>query len=328
MSFTLRKHEGHPYWFARGTVPVRTLEGTITNIRIEKSTREENKARAARVAQKLWDYYHEQAYSPKPKVVTFSDACVTYVETKHTHKRDRDFLSKLIPLIGDTPVSEVTQTKVADLCSRLYPGCKASTHHRAVWAPVTMVLRLQGLEPHFKKPKIEKAEIAIPSDDWFDKVLPHCDNQLQGLLIFLRMTGRRVSEALKATYDGPRTYSISRTKTGDRVIASIPGGCIDHLGDYKHGQRLFTYGDRHNVYRALRPACEKAGVEFYGLHAIGRHSFATGMLKAGYSVKHVARAGGWKSERMVLERYGHIEKDEAIDAAMEVGEEWLSKRTL
>ena len=92
------------------------------------------------------------------------------------------------------------------------------------------------------------------------------------------------------------------------------------------GRRLFPYGDRHNVYRALRAVCKKAGLPYYGTHALGRHAFATRLLKQGKSLKFVQDAGGWKSIKMPAMHYGHLEKSEVQDEIRKVGEEWPRMR--
>jgi integrase len=305
---------------------MRQSDGQITNVRIEDPTREESKAKATRVAEQIYEYYLEQAYRPKPKSVGFDEACITYVESKNCSLRDRDFLRKLIEHFKDMPISDIGQTEVADAACRLYPGCKASTHHRAVYAPVTMVLRLAGLTPSFKKPKIERVSKEIPDDEWFEAILPHCSKQLRAYLLFLTITGRRPTEALEAIYDTEtRQAIIPKSKTGRPFRVAIPDSVCLLLGDASSGSRLFSYGDRHNVYRDLRPVCEKLGLRFYGLHAIGRHSAATRLLKGGYSTKFVSEALGWASTRMVDQHYGHLAKDEVAEEAQKVGEAWLKK---
>jgi integrase len=210
----------------------------------------------------------------------------------------------------------------------LYPNGSAATHVRAVFAPLTTVLRLSGQRPDFKLPRIERKPPRVPTEEWFDAVLPHCDNQLAALLCFITLTGRRISEALQATDNGDGTATIGRAKDGKHVLVSVPDLCRDLLGAGVRGERLFTYGDRHNVYRALRPVCKRAGVPYYGTHSLGRHAFATRLLKEGWSVKHVAVAGGWSSPKLVLERYGHIEQSEVQDDVRAVGQQWGSKRKI
>jgi integrase len=330
MSLTLRKHGR--LWYARGTVPMRQPDGKITKVRIEDPTGTESKTRAARVAQDLWDYYQEQAYRPKPKVVTFTDAAITFTETKQPSKRDREFLAKLIEHFGELPISQLDQTAMAEACTALYPeGAKASTLHRAVYAPTIAVLRMAGVTTRFEKPKIAKVPLKIPDDEWFKRLLPHCSPRLAGLLIFLSLTGRRITEALEATLnDDGKTVTIARTKSGRPVSIKVPPAVLSILGneitERQRGSKLFGYGDRHNVYRELRRVCRVAGIPYYGSHALGRHSFATRLLKNGYSTKFVAQAGGWASTRMVDMVYGHLEHDPVQDEALKGGEDWLNGR--
>jgi integrase len=324
MALTLRRHG--EIWYFRGTVPFRKEDGTITKIRVEQSTRETSRARAARVAQDYYDHYQESAYRPKPKSVSFTEAAITYTKTKHPSHRDRQILARLIEHFGDKPISEIGQKEVADCCMALYPGCKASSLHRSVYAPVVMVLRLSGLVPSFKRPKIAKTVKDVPDADWFKALLPHCDPQLQAYLLFITLTGRRPTEALEAIYDGDDAVIIRRTKTDRPIQLAIPAAVLSCLGGgQRKGDKLFTFGDRHNVYRVLRRTCGMAGLPYYGLHAIGRHCAATRLLKAGYSTKFVADYLGHASTRMVDLHYGHLIKSEVEEEGQKVGEEWLKK---
>jgi integrase len=311
------------FYHARGTVPMRQADGSIARVRIEESTYETSRVRALRAAQTLADYYHEQAYRPKSPTITFSDAALTYVKTRG--KPDR-FLPKLVGYFAETPISEINQTLAVAAAHRLYPGASAATHVRAVFAPLTTVLRLSGVRPDFKLPRIERKLPRVPPEEWFDTVLPRCDNQLAALLIFITLTGRRITEALQAIDNGDGTATIGRAKNGKPVTIFVPDFCRDLLGPGAAGLRLFSYGDRHNVYRALRPVCKRAGVPYYGTHSLGRHAFTTRLLKEGWSVKHVAVAGGWATPRMVLERYGHVEHSEVQEDVRRVGQEWGKRR--
>ena len=336
MALTIRKRG--KYWHARGSVSMRQADGRIIRQRIETSTRETSKARAARVAQDLADYYHEQAYRPKPRSISFTEAAITYVESKNPSKRDRAFAAKLVGFFGDTPIAEIDQAAVATAAHTLYSGCSGSTHNRAVFAPVTTILRLSGVRTDLRRPKVDRRPKDIPPDTWFDALLPHCPPRLASLLVFLTLTGRRITEALEAIDNGDGTCIIGKTKTGSAVVCRIPDLCLDFLerdnrmdrGRILRNQsnRLFGYSDRHNVYRALRAACKRAGVQYYGTHALGRHAFATRLLKAGKSLKFVADAGGWASIKMPATHYAHLEHSEVQEDVRKVGEEWTRKRRL
>lgn len=63
-----------------------------------------------------------------------------------------------------------------------------------------------------------------------------------------------------------------------------------------------------------RRAIQAAGLpKKFNWHSL-RHTFASRMLMAGASTKTVAQAGGWSSERMVADVYGHLTNQFVIDA--------------
>lgn len=330
MALAIRKRGR--FWYARGTVPMRQADGSIKKVRIEESTREVAKARARRFADDLAQYYHEQAYRPKTKASpSFTDAALTYVESKNPSKKDRWFVARLVAHFADRPIAEIDQAEIAAAAQILYPGRSAATHNRAVFAPCITVLRLSGRSPTIQRPRVDRKSVNIPRDEWYSAVLPKCPPRLAALLVFLTLTGRRISEALVATDNGNGTATIGRTKTGAPVVVAIPDLCRGLLGGLPGaGKRLFTYGgNRHNVKRGIKWACERAGVPYYGTHALGRHAFATRLLREGKSLKFVADAGGWASIKMPAQHYAHLEKSEVQEQVRAVGEEWgkrLAKR--
>jgi integrase len=348
MPLTIRKQAGSPFWFARGTVPARQPDGTIQNVRIERSTRCKSKRAAAQVAEDFARYYYELAHHPKPTPTkTFAGAALTYIQS-HGGESDR-FITKLIEHFGETPIDEIDQAAVAKAASELYPNGSASTHVRAVFAPTTTILRLSGVNPNFKRPRIQKAPVIVPPEDWFDAVLPHCPPKLAALLITLTLRGRRVTELLDLREDAidyeTGVAVIRRTKTGDPIQVTIPEAALELLKQERpkgftgrYSRSVFGYVSRSNVYRALAQACERAGIlvtdkngkkigGYYGSHAIGRHAFASRLLAGGKSVKFVAEAGRWKSPRLVLDTYGHLEHQDVDKAVDEVGYRWGSERT-
>jgi integrase len=62
--------------------------------------------------------------------------------------------------------------------------------------------------------------------------------------------------------------------------------------------------------RAVRKAELPKNFNWHSL----RHTFASRMLLAGASTKTVAQAGGWSSERMVADVYGHLTNQHVIEA--------------
>lgn len=316
------------YWHARGTIPARQADGTIRRIRIEESLRTESKVEARKRASDFERHYHDLAYGRSVKRgPTFAEAALTYLQTRGKHDR---FIPKLLKHFGETPIEEIDQEAVSSAAHVLYPGRSASTHNRAVYAPIVTILRLSGWKPDFRRPRISRKPFSVPGDEWFDALLPHCPPRLSALIAFITLTGRRITEALEAIDNGDGTCTIGRSKTGNPVVCSVPRLVVDLLvsgGVVSSHDRLFPFGDRHNVYRALRKACQRAGVPYYGTHAIGRHAFATRLLREGKSLKFVADAGGWASIKMPAQHYAHLEKSEVQDQVREVQEKWSRKRT-
>jgi integrase len=333
MPLTIRKKKGSPFWYARGTIQARQADGRIARVRHEESLRTKSKTEARERAADLDKHYYELAHGKvQTSGPTFAQASLTYLQTRG---KDDRFLPKLLKFFGETPISQIDQGSLSQAAHTLYPNASASTHNRAVFAPVITILRLSGVRQNWKRPRHSKNAVAIPPDEWFDRVLPCCGPRLAALVVFLTLTGCRITEALEAIDNGNGTVTIPRTKTGNPVVLAVPALVRDYLGGggSNVGKKLFPYGDRHNVYRALKRACEKAGVLVYddegkivggwfGTHALGRHAFATRLLKQGKSLKFVQEAGGWASIKMPAMHYAHLEKSEVQEEVSRLGQEW------
>lgn len=74
--------------------------------------------------------------------------------------------------------------------------------------------------------------------------------------------------------------------------------------------RIFPWGDRHNVYRWLRPLCCKTGVR-YTPHQ-SRHALATELLDREIPDKQAAEHGAWRDVRS-LQRYQHVRPKRLAD---------------
>ncbi len=78
-----------------------------------------------------------------------------------------------------------------------------------------------------------------------------------------------------------------------------------------NARKVFGYASRHSVYGVLKKMAKDAGYKYVPPHQVGRHSFATALLDAGYTVADVMKLGNWKSAKMVLEIYAHSKKGRA-----------------
>jgi integrase len=80
-------------------------------------------------------------------------------------------------------------------------------------------------------------------------------------------------------------------------------------------ERVFLYATRMAAWKAWRTAIKRAGIEVLPFHSC-RHGFATTLLHKGVDVVTVAKLGGWRTPKHVLETYGHAQEDRTLTDAL------------
>jgi integrase len=111
-----------------------------------------------------------------------------------------------------------------------------------------------------------------------------------------------------------KTVLIKQTKLGNERRAHLPQSLIVVLANLSRsdsGRGVFWYETRNNCLMAWRRAAKRAKIAPLAFHSC-RHGFATALLRAGVDVVTVAKLGGWKSARHVLETYGHANDDTTL----------------
>jgi integrase len=327
-----RKHitkDGRTVLYWRGKVPVKEADGTVIWRDVERSTRTGSHAEARKVARQIEAEYHRRADSALPELIdtTFSDAALSYMKSGG----ERTYLAPIIELIGKRPLIDINQSLVQRVVDRLKPGCSPATVNRHIFTPINAVMtfaaRAEMCAPvtlirpkgHDKPPKLE-----TPSEEWFNAVLPHMSPKVRACVLLTTLHGLRIAEAIERRPEDldPRGWrlSIPDTKTGEPVNVPLSRPVVEAIKayDWRKGKWLFGTCHRSNIRRSVNAACRAAGVPTYGSHAIGRHSFSVRVLRDGKSVKFLMTAGRWKSPKMPLERYGHLERSEVNEAVLEI----------
>jgi len=100
---------------------------------------------------------------------------------------------------------------------------------------------------------------------------------------------------------------------------------IRAIPDWQNKTWLFGTKSKDNVNRDIKKACEKAGIDYYGSHAWGRHKAARNYLDAGGSLKGLQDAYRWKDPRMPMKHYGHEERSEIVDRVHQVGRQFFDQ---
>ena len=321
-----KRKDGSHYWAARGFVPVKRPDGTFARQRVELSLGGNTAAARREEVDRLNAAYEERALHDP---LTFSRAYMNYIE----HHAVPLHAEKILADLGERQCCEINDTVMVELSRTIFgPHAKASYVNRHLYTPVLAILRMALKEraPQLARPKGHKESpaVAIPEKGWFTVVLPHMDKTTLALVCFLTMHGRRLGDALgrKPSDFNPEcgTLLIDRTKNGEAVFLDLHphvARLLRQMPEWEGRHWLFGDGPNSgsNARRDIKRACQKAGVRYFSPHELGRHSFATRMLRAGYSLQYVKDAGGWKSIEVLSRLYGHLERKEWTEGVHEVG---------
>lgn len=343
-----RRSSGRTEWFARGQVPIRDeATGEIRRERREFRLAAKSSSARQAEADALNRDFEQAAEDATGATLSFAAAYENYIRAGfRVPLYFETIVRELGPYpateIDDTKVLAVRARLFRPDAAPSYINRHLMTPVRAI---LRMALRERApiiTRPAGHKQRAEGTRIEIPSPEWFAQVTPHLDPDRRALLAFLTSHGRRLGDALgrvPADFDPVRrTLLVDRTKNGEPVEVDIHpdvARLMAAMPAWQSRRWLFRDGPNSgsNVRRDIiiaccraagvdvsrarksgwaeseaRAAAEANGVPVYCPHEIGRHSFATRLLKEGHSLEFVRRAGGWKSIEVVARLYGHLEQ--------------------
>lgn len=312
------------------------IVGTVGGVPYRKSTGTSSKPHAEAILANLQAQAIERQVWGEKRTCLFAEAATYYMQ----QGGEARFLTKLIERFGSMRVNDITSRMVADAADEIYPGTSVAYRVRVVYTPMNAIIRKAfkgGLcdMVAIEKPRIKDKPVEYAGDEWFKRVLRHCNVRLMAIILFMTLTGARVQEACNLTWRHVRLEraeaELRKTKAGNARIVKLPPvlihalrlvadalltklpageGLEDHLD-----RRVFGYSQRFSVNQAIERACARAKAPYMSSHKIGRHAFAARLLREGHSLKLVQEAGGWAVARMVTEHYGHMEQ-KMIDRAV------------
>ena len=233
---------------------------------------------------------------PDPETVkfrTFKDAADAYIAFRSPDIEQVRRINRLIATIGQKPLETITQIDLVTAADNLYPKHKASSRNRLVITPCSAILHyasLAGWCPYlrikrFKEARPETRALRPPAAKALIRAATGTE---RALLVFLFYQGMRISDAIKvdwADVDLPKGQFKARIGKTDqwRWKALHPDARAALAGlDHRTGA-VFPYQNRWGVYRALKPAIAKTGVNF--TPHMARHSLGTWLAGAGVSLK-------------------------------------------
>lgn len=280
-----------PYWYVRGMVRGRLYE---------VSTKETNRNDAERFKAALENkLYNGIACSDGP--MTFKDAALKYLEYRGLSRRDESLTLNVVSVIGGLYLDNINQDTLVRAAMEIMPNGMASSKNRSVMRPAAAVLHYAAenkwcgyIKVRLFKEKRPMTKAISPKDA---QILLKCfegDKWKKLLLLWLFKHGDRISDVLEIDSKDidlrRKSYSIYVNKTDEYRDCPLDDEVAKEISSIKKSGglpigRLFTWGDRHNVYRWLNPVCKKLGIKF--TPHMARHSTAVWLRESGAGQKDI-----------------------------------------
>lgn len=325
---------GKVIWIARGTIPVRSRDGSVQRQRYEEGIT------ALRGPRERIEYCNRLCRSFEDRVLlaqkpmTFDEALKVYVEIGHEPPR---FEKQLRAEMGDVMCSDIDDALLGRVRKKIFKKTAAAAHvNRNLHTPVIAVLRLAAKNKACSMPLLTRPvghkdikPVEIPaSDEWYGKVAAHMSPAILAFFLAQSVHGRRTREWLRRTpadFDPDAgTLFLGKTKNGQTLQLDLHPRvvlAIKRIPDWQNNAWLFrcTPSSPSRVRMAIKRACVAAGVAYFTPHKFGRHAAVSRALMAGRSTKWVADMYGM-TEEMVVKRYGHLAKSETTRSVHEMGD--------
>ena len=296
-------------WHYRGTVSGRRLRG---------STGATVKEAALRIAAEIENKAWKHRLDGPEAVLTFAHVAIAY---RAAGKPTR-FLERIEDYWKNTLVRDITAGAILTAARTLYPNGAAATRNRQVIVPMQAIINHAAESELCPRIRVKRFKVETKSKlpatlEWCQAFAKHATPHLGGLALFMFLTGARVTEALRVRWEdidfNAKTVLIRQTKIGAERRAHLPQPLIVALANIEKikDRPVFLYNSRSNCYRVWDAAVRRAGIDRLTFHSC-RHGFATALLHRGVDVVTIAKLGGWKSARHVLETYGHANEDKTL----------------
>ncbi|KZL24698.1 tyrosine-type recombinase/integrase [Pseudovibrio sp. WM33] len=273
---------------------------------------------------------------------TFADATDLYKPTPEFAK----YLYRILPHLGDVPVSGISGKMVRDLGPRLTPDNSTATWSKQFIKPIRAVInnahdlgkcspiKIKGYSDQEtedqdtlrgKQSGVEK----VPGDWLWIFLFKEEAPQRIGLLAqFMFETAARIGQAVALKPDdlkldqniimmpASKGYRKTEVKISDELCAELKS--LKPQRPRKSGKPnqkrpllAFGFASRSSIYRTWKDVCDSACIDRRMPHAAGRHGFATEMLnRMGIDPHTVAKLGRWKDVKLLFDTYGHSEDGE------------------
>ncbi len=300
------------------TKPTKTgiwqITGTVAGQRIRKSAKTRDR-QAAKLAALILERKIWAGLANGEEIITFEMAANAYMDADKSTRS----LRPLILHFAGVNIRQILSGHIEDAARAIYPTAKASTWNRQVITPTRAILNFAAKRGWCSPIRVgkfpeEKVERIAATREWLDAFIGSASPEIGALALFMFTTGARISDALSLEWENVKERrALIRTKTGEREAVLSRELLLRFAALPRNNNRVFRYKSRNSIYNHWYDICDLAGIERIPPHQAGRHAFATEMIvRRGVDVVTTAKLGGWKSPKVLLERYVHPEKLESV----------------
>ncbi len=300
---------GNRYWIARGT---------INGQEYEISTHETDEGLAQKEAAKRELEILASDGPQRREDKTFRQAALMYLDFRKPTMANERHINRLLLELGPKKLAEVRQHHIVAAANKLFPLGSNATKNRQAYVPAAAILHYAAENGDCEWRRIKKLKEPKPRPRHVSKsvatvLLANTEGHQRLLLVCLFRQGWRISDALGLEWKDidlrRKAARLHTGKTDEWREYPLHDETLDALRlvlrKHRFG-RVFSWGDRHNVYRWLRPLTKKLGIKF--TPHMARHSFATWLVNQGAEMSELMEAGGWKDPKSVV-RYGKASQE-------------------
>lgn len=285
------------------------VRGTVNGVRFE-----ERSGKTSRGSADQWAIeYCASLEGDGAQKVTFERAALAYVDFRRPRRDDERNIARLIRWFGKKALRDISGADLVAAAHSLFPKASNATKNRNVIGVGAAILHYAEEQKwcDYKRcrtlPVSRRSPRKPVAGDTMKLLLANTDGLKRAFLAFLYETGARITDTLRLEWtDVDLQLGIVRlgsSKTDDHGEIGLSPDLIAMLANAeKKGDRVFSWGDRHNVYRWLCPLCKRLGVAFTPHQS--RHAMATDLRALGWDREEIAERGLWRDARSV-ERYIH-----------------------
>ena len=338
----------------RGKKNIWHIDIIIDGQRIRQSTGTSIKEDAEDILAKIRSEIVKQKYYPKPPEENrlFCEMMEKFVKehrqhrgkmiSQNTKKSYAHSLKHLLPIFAEIPLKKITSERIKRYMNdRETEGASPASINREF--SLLSVAFNNAIKWKWMKNNPCKDTEKLPEDNQRIKYLSATEvtklyaklpESLKPIVTVARFTGLRISNILELTWEKVDLFRkvivIGKTKNGeplglpmnDTVFKTLKG-----LTKMRHINTKLVFPSktgtkrcRHNVSKAFKRACRRAGIEDFRFHDL-RHDFGSNLVQRGISIYSVKELMGHKDVR-TTQRYAHLSPDKlkvdiaALDSPM------------